>query len=40
MGTFNGRFKQTIDMAGVSAGVYFVQLITDNDTITRKLLKN
>jgi hypothetical protein len=40
MGTFNGRFKQAIDLSGVSAGVYFVQLITDNDTITRKLLKN
>lgn len=40
MGTFNGRYKQSIDMSGVAAGVYFVQLITDNDTITRKVLKN
>jgi hypothetical protein len=36
---FNGKFKQNIGLGNFASGVYFVQMVTDSQVITRKVVK-
>jgi hypothetical protein len=38
VGQYNGQYKNVIDLSTVAKGVYFVQLITDQGTINRKVV--
>jgi hypothetical protein len=38
VGQYTGQYKNTIDLSNVAKGVYFVQLITDQGTINRKVV--
>jgi hypothetical protein len=38
VGQYSGQYKNTIDLSTAAKGVYFVQLITDNGTINRKVV--
>lgn len=38
VGQYAGQYKNTIDLSQVAKGVYFVQLITDQGTINRKVV--
>jgi uncharacterized repeat protein (TIGR01451 family) len=35
---FSGRYSKTIDLSGLPDGLYFVQLLTDNNRVTKKLV--
>lgn len=36
----NGSFKKSIDMTNLRSGVYFVQILSDNSIITKKVVRN
>ena len=38
VGQYTGQYRNTIDLSNVAQGVYFVQLITDQGTINRKVV--
>jgi hypothetical protein len=38
VGQFAGQYKNAIDLGAAAKGVYFVQLITDQGTINRKVV--
>jgi hypothetical protein len=40
LNSFSGKYKQLIDMQNLSSGIYFINIHTDRDTITRKVVKN
>jgi PKD repeat protein len=40
MNNFNSKYKRSVDLSNLASGVYFVNIHTDNDTITRKVVKN
>ncbi|MFN4930603.1 MAG: T9SS type A sorting domain-containing protein, partial [Bacteroidota bacterium] len=37
-GQYAGQYKNTIDLSTEAKGVYFIQLITDQGTINRKVV--
>jgi len=36
---FHGKFQQNIDMSLYAQGVYFVRIVTNKSTISRKIVK-
>ena len=40
MNNFTSKYKRAVDLSNLAPGVYFVNIHTDNDTITRKVVKN
>ncbi len=38
--TFLGKYSKTIDISGVSKGIYLLQITTDKQTIQQKVVKN